>query len=226
MALFDMKASTYDDWCVTPLGGFVDFIEKNLMKEVAELKQNEKVLDLGCGTGAYSYWLLGEGLHVTGIDISDRMLEMARTKPESNKIHFIQGDVHTLPFSNETFDLIISNITLEFTENPNKVFNEVMRVLKDGGRFVCGFIGKESDWGQLYEDKGKNDESSVFSNAQLFNIDDVRKLSSVPPVELKYALYVGMKEFINIDQAKSLEEERKITYSNNKAGYMVAKWIK
>lgn len=54
----------------------------------------------------------------------------------------INGDFHALPFENEVFDLVTTNITLEFAAHPKQVVFEAMRVLKTGGRFVTGFIGK------------------------------------------------------------------------------------
>jgi ubiquinone/menaquinone biosynthesis C-methylase UbiE len=157
MALFDKKAVAYDDWCKTQVGHFVDSLEKNLMKEVAKPMMGENALDLGCGTGIYSYWLLEQGLSVTGVDISSEMLKVAKTKRDSEKIQFLQGDIYSLPFPNETFDLVVSNIVLEFTNNPKQVVKEALRVLKHGGRFVCGLIGKESDWGKMYQDHGNQD---------------------------------------------------------------------
>ncbi len=56
-SLFDDKANTYDDFCRTPLGYFVDVAEHEMMAAIARPEQGEKAIDLGCGTGSYTYWL-------------------------------------------------------------------------------------------------------------------------------------------------------------------------
>ncbi|WNF36502.1 class I SAM-dependent methyltransferase [Bacillaceae bacterium IKA-2] len=224
MALFNKSASDYDQWCQTPLGSFVDKLEKNLIKEVARPTRGEVALDIGCGTGIYSYWLSELGLEVTGIDLSTEMLAKANEKANAEKIQFIQGDIHKLPFADGSFDLVVSNIVMEFVENPKQVVNEALRVLKPGGRFVCGFIGKESFWGEMYQEKGKGDKDSVFHKASFFNVDEIKKMYKQLPIEIKYGLFVTMDDFENEVEAKKLEAERRKTYSFEKAGYIVAKW--
>lgn len=226
IALFDNSAKTYDDWCETEIGAFVDQIEKGLMKEVAQPQKGEKALDLGCGTGIYSYWLYDLGLEVIGIDISKNMLDVAKKKKHANKIKFVHGDIRNLPFADETFELVISNIVLEFTQNPQEIVKEAFRVVKKGGRLVIGFIGRDSAWGRMYEEKGKRDQRSVFSQAQFFSIDEIKKLYEVPPSEVNYGLYVSAKEFTTLDVAFQLEKERSQIYSISDAGYIVAKWQK
>lgn len=226
MALFDLSAEGYDSWCQTEIGSFVDTLEKNLMKEVAEPKKDEKVLDLGCGTGVYSYWLNEQGLSVTGIDISSGMLNVAKSKVNADQIKFLKGDIEHLPFENETFDLVISNIVLEFTANPKEIVKEAFRVLKKDGRLVIGFIGKNSSWGKMYQEKGKQNPNSVFSKAKFFSQDDINELYKTRPDSMKFGLYFSMDEFIDKKQATKIEEERKklINYAN--AGYIVARWVK
>lgn len=226
IALFDQSAITYDHWCETEVGSFVDQVEKELMKEVAKPQKGEKALDLGCGTGIYSYWLYEQGLDVVGIDISKNMLDVAKKKKDAKNITFLQGDISNLPFANETFDLVISNIVLEFTHNPQVIVKEALRVVKKGGRLVIGFIGKESTWGKMYHKKGKNDPTSVFAHAKFFNTDEIAQLNETPPIQFNYGLYVAMDEFTTIEAARELEKDRTKTSSDQDAGYIVAKWQK
>lgn len=226
IALFDLSAKTYDSWCETKIGAFVDQLEKDLMKKVAQPQKGEKALDLGCGTGIYSYWLYEQGLKVTGIDISKNMLDVAKKKKHASDVTFVHGDISKLPFADETFDLVISNIVLEFTHNPQEIVKEAMRVVKKDGRLVIGFIGKDSSWGKMYQEKGKHQPTSVFSEAQFFDRDDILQLYEEPPTEIDYALYVSMDEFTNIEVARQLEDERKKTKPIRQAGYIVAKWQK
>lgn len=228
MALFDQSAETYDEWCSTPLGSFVDELEKQIMKKIAQPKQGEKALDLGCGTGIYSLWLSEQGVYVTGIDISSEMLKKAKSKAENKNqnIEFIKGDVHSLPFPDQTFDLIISNIVLEFVDSPKKVISEGLRVLKPGGRLVIGMIGKHSDWAKMYEMRGKDKKDSIFSNAHFFSLQEINHFSSSKPTDVHFALYFSPYEFVSRKQISILENERSKQQEEENAGFVVCKWIK
>lgn len=224
MALFDASAATYDDWCKTELGSFVDQLEKKIVEKLAVPVKGEKALDLGTGTGIYALWLVEKGLAVTGVDVSMGMLEKAKIKnPHAT---FICSDIHALPFEDETFDLVVCNIALEFVTDPKKVIAEVFRVLKKNGRFVCGFIGKESSWGEQYIKKGKEKADSVFASATFFTPDSVKQLTNVLPEKIEYGLYIGPNEFQGKSQAEQVEKERAETSKGQHAGYFAVRWRK
>lgn len=105
----------------------------------------ERVLDLCCGTGDLAIditRLASYHIDITGIDFSERMLDLARLKAESatQKIKFTIGDASNLPFPDNYFDSVgISFATRNLTyKNPHAArhLSEVLRVLKPGGRFV------------------------------------------------------------------------------------------
>lgn len=93
------------------------------------------VLDLGCGTG---YWTqcLGEQYphaQITGLDIAPGMLEQARQRHGDN-IYWQQGDAAALPFSERSFDLIFSNLAVQWCRDISAVMHELQRVLRSGGQ--------------------------------------------------------------------------------------------
>jgi len=95
------------------------------------LKTPNLVLDLGCGRGSF-----GTGnahVKVVGIDIDQCALEMARTREEVLLGDFESG---TLPFQSETFGGFIAKDILEHIDSPERVVQELRRVLKPGGRGV------------------------------------------------------------------------------------------
>jgi len=94
------------------------------------------VLDLGCGTGRHAHWLAEEGANVTAIDFSPGMLQQARSKPGAESIDFQTHDLHQpLPFGPQ-FDLVVSGLVMEHLSDLPRLFAQVHRVLRPGGRFV------------------------------------------------------------------------------------------
>ncbi|SFV10369.1 class I SAM-dependent methyltransferase [Alicyclobacillus macrosporangiidus] len=222
-ALFDEKASTYDDFCRTPLGHFVDVVEREIVAVTAKPKQGEKVIDLGCGTGSYTYWLSDLGLSVVGVDISQKMLEVARNKREK-VVTFVQADLLNLPFDNNTFDLAVCNTVLEFLQDPVAALREGLRVLKPGGRLVVGFINSSGTWAKKYSERGRKDPGSVFRHARFFSVDEVSTMLPFRPSEVRFGLYVGPDEFQDFGSAMQLERE--CDGQQQGAGYFVVRWDK
>lgn len=115
--------------------------------------ENKNVLDAGCGEGYLSRMLSGNGAEVTAVDYSTRMLEIAKERTSKNvSIKYMHGnceDLHIL--ENNSFDLIISNMVIQDLANYQQAFQEMHRVLKDGGVYIFSilhpcFITPASGW--------------------------------------------------------------------------------
>jgi len=102
-------------------------------------KSGERILDLGCGTGALTAEIAACGAHVIGVDRSAEMIEEARKKFPA--IQFEVCDARALPFSKE-FDAVFSNAALHWIPEAERVIQGVARALKPGGRLVAEFGGK------------------------------------------------------------------------------------
>jgi ubiquinone/menaquinone biosynthesis C-methylase UbiE len=228
MPLFDHSAHDYDSWCKTPMGSYVDLLEKQLMNEVAQPKKGEIAIDLGCGTGIYSIWLAEKGLSVTGVDLSTEMIKVAekKTSERNLNIYYKKADLHHLPFEDNSFDLAVCNIALEFADSPEKVIEEGLRVLKKGGRLVIGMIGKNSEWSKIYQRRGKENKESVFAHARFFSSDEIKLLSKNQPVIQRYGLYITPVNFQNKSIAAQIEEENQALQLEEGAGYIVSRWEK
>ncbi len=100
-----------------------------------ELEKDDKILDLGCGSGRDCFFLARKGIKVTGIDISGVAIEKARefAKKENLDIQFDVGNIEELPYEDKSFDKVISAYTIQDTDI-EKVSKEIHRVLKDNGR--------------------------------------------------------------------------------------------
>jgi SAM-dependent methyltransferase len=110
------------------------------------------VLDLGCGAGVpVTRWLAGRGFAVTGVDVSARQLELARSNVPDGT--FIKADMTGLAFDPETFDAVVafhSIIHVPRNEHP-ALLARIHRWLKPGGVFlatmtVTDYEGQDDDW--------------------------------------------------------------------------------
>jgi arsenite methyltransferase len=107
---------------------------------VAELHEGETVLDLGSGGGIdvlLSARRVGPTGKVYGLDMTDEMLALAlRNKAEAgvDNVEFLKGYIEAVPLPADTVDVIISNCVINLSDDKAKVFEEMTRVLKPGGR--------------------------------------------------------------------------------------------
>jgi len=129
---FDRIAPLYDAWA----GGQHARVAARLV-DLAAPVQNEHVLDVGTGTGLVAHLVapkVSPGA-VLGIDLSDRMLAIARTNQHKN-VQFVGMAAEHLVFRPETFDLVTMGEALTYFADPAAALAEAHRVLKAGGRLA------------------------------------------------------------------------------------------
>lgn len=122
------------------------------------VKKNAKVCDLGCGDGYGSYKLTQAGYEVTGVDVSEEMLEKAAAVNAGGSAKFLKGDMENVPVKNRQFDAVLAINSLEWTESPLNVLNEMKRILKDDGIVCIGILGptagpRVNSYRRLYGEK-------------------------------------------------------------------------
>jgi arsenite methyltransferase len=123
--------------CCLSCGGAVNY---------SEVREGEICVDLGSGRGTDAIRLaenVGSGGRVYGIDISEGMIQKARntaSRLEVSNVEFIQSTLEKINLEDNCADLIISNCTINHSSDKQKVWNEVFRILKKGGRFVVSDI--------------------------------------------------------------------------------------
>ena len=222
MAIFDEEAIHYDEWYGTKKGAFIDRIETKCAFELFETHEGMKILDVGCGTGNFSIKLAELGCEIVGIDVSDKMLEMARKKASSKnlKAEFLRMDACNLDFADETFDGVISIATLEFVSNYQKAIDEMFRVVKRGGQILIGTINKDSKWGKFY--KSRDLSNTVFKYAKFKNLKELAKVHNDELVEVRKCLFIPP----NLDEEQyNLKNEERYSKSEE-GGFICALWIK
>lgn len=191
MVVFDNEAAAYDSWYETKLGKFVDEVERECAFSLLSLVKGKRVLDIGCGTGNFSFKLAKRGYHVIGVDVSGEMLAIAKKRAAADglEIEFITMDAHRLDFADESFDCAFSMAVFEFLQDPEKALEEMFRVTEPGGTIIMGTINRESDWGRLYTSPAFK-ENTVFKYAKLATPEDIEKLKPKHMVAMKECLFI------------------------------------
>ncbi len=117
---------------------FVSWLATDLV-ELLSPKAEERILDLGCGTGHLTQKIATYGSEVLGIDSAETMISQARKNYPN--LQFAVVDATKLEFREE-FDAVFSNAVLHWIKQPEKVIAGVWKSLKPKGRFVAEFGGK------------------------------------------------------------------------------------
>ena len=127
----------------------------------ANIQEGEIVLDLGSGSGLDCFIagkVVGRRGRAIGVDMTPEMLSRARSIAKENKIRNVEfrlGEIENLPIADNTADVCISNCVINMSENKGRVYREIFRALKPGGRIsICDIVIMK----ELTEEM-KNDEA-------------------------------------------------------------------
>jgi SAM-dependent methyltransferase len=134
---FGLVAKSYES-------GAAEFVQR------LGLTQGTRVLDVACGTGSLALPAARAGADVTGVDIAPNLVEQARRRAaaEGLRARFDEGDAEALPYSDGTFDAVISMFGVMFAPRQELAANELLRVCRKGGRIAlanwtpAGFAGQ------------------------------------------------------------------------------------
>jgi ubiquinone/menaquinone biosynthesis methyltransferase len=141
--LFATIADRYDLITVLLSGG-ADARWKRRIVSMSDAGPGVRALDLACGTGDIAFALAARGASVIGLDITPRMIELARargretTGPRSpaSGPRFLVGDMLALPFEDARFDLVTTGYGIRNVPDIDAALREIGRVLRPGGRFL------------------------------------------------------------------------------------------
>lgn len=98
-----------------------------------------EVLELGCGAGKNTEWLLSKATHVTGVDFSEEMLNLAKEKIKEGDVRFILADISTeWNFVSSKIDLLTCSLVLEHIKDIDFIFKQAANSLKANGLFYIG----------------------------------------------------------------------------------------
>ena len=145
-------------------------LDKTITKEFLSKIDFFKVLELGCGSGKNTEWLIAKADSLIGLDFSKKMLDLARKKIVSKKVTFINADLNgKWPVHNNSFDLATINLPLEHIEVLDHIFNSLFMKLSQGGKcFVCELHPKKQLEGSKaqFEKNGTDIVLDVFQHSE------------------------------------------------------------
>lgn len=122
----------------------IDKIWRKKAIQVCDLKSNDKVLDLCCGTGQminYACRKVGKNTEVIGLDFNQEMLNVGYKRLNESikeyKFKLLKGDILELPFKDNSFHCVTIAFGLRNIKDKSRALSEIYRVLKPGGKLVC-----------------------------------------------------------------------------------------
>jgi demethylmenaquinone methyltransferase / 2-methoxy-6-polyprenyl-1,4-benzoquinol methylase len=134
-ALFATIADRYD-FITVALSYGQDRRWKRRLIDLAAPQRGSRALDLATGTGDIAFALAARGARVVGLDITLRMIELARAKHDRGLVRFLVGDMLALPFPSACFDIVTTGYGLRNVPNLTTAIDEIGRVLAPGGQLL------------------------------------------------------------------------------------------
>ena len=126
----------------------------------------ESVLELGCGTGKNTKWLLEKAKHIIGLDFSQEMLNKAKEKISDERVIFRRADLtENWKIDNNFADLITCSLTLEHIKNLNHIFNQANLKIKNNGIF---FISELHPFKQYSGSKAKYETENGTKELEVY----------------------------------------------------------
>ena len=114
-------------------------LEALALQKILQGKNFKHCLEVGCGTGKNTAWLLTICDQITAIDLSNGMLEIAKNKIQSERVNFIEADItKDWTFAKNTYDLVTFSLMLEHIEDLHAVFQKLSIVTATGSHVYIG----------------------------------------------------------------------------------------
>jgi SAM-dependent methyltransferase len=147
-----LKTRLKATWMAGNYDYFSRFMESSAIEfaDRVGVRQDDKLLDVACGSGQLALIAARRGARVTGVDIATNSIEAARGRAaaEGLDIRFDEGDAEALPYADATFDIVATIFGAMFAPQPEAAAREILRVCRPGGTIAManwtkeGFVGK------------------------------------------------------------------------------------
>ncbi len=153
--------------------------------DLLDPKKGERVLDVGCGEGTLAIEIEKRGAKVIGVDTSKEMIEQSKAKG----IEAYVCSATDLPYDKE-FDAVFSNAVLHWVKDAKSVVQNIAKVLKNGGHFVCEFGGEGNVYyvvSAMQEVFEKHPEFGEFNNPWYFpSVEEYRRVLELEGFRVEY----------------------------------------
>lgn len=132
----------------------------------------DRCLEIGCGTGKNTQWLLTRAHHITAVDLSEEMLSKARQKTGASNVAFKQADItEDWTFAEGLYDLATFSLVLEHIENLDPVFEKLSGVVQAGGHIYVGELHPFKQYGGT-KARFETEEGTAIVNCFNHHISD------------------------------------------------------
>jgi len=161
-------------------------IEAIALQQALSDQHFDRTLEIGCGTGKNTGFLLSISDEVVAVDLSTEMLAMARAKNLPGRVDFIQADItKDWNFATGLFDLVTFSLVLEHIKDLQPVFEKVYHILKPGGRI---YIGELHPFKQYSGSKARFETEDGTKTVTCFNhhVSDFTTLSEKAGFNLEH----------------------------------------
>ncbi|MDO4554515.1 MAG: class I SAM-dependent methyltransferase [Lachnospiraceae bacterium] len=115
-----------------------------MTKKICEyINRDMNVLELACGPGMISFTIARQCRHLEATDFSENMIKEAKHKNTSRRVYFSVQDATKLPYASNTFDAVVMANALHIMPNPELALENIRKVLKEDGFFICPTFTRE-----------------------------------------------------------------------------------
>ena len=192
-----------------------------LPTQFADICVGDSVLDLGSGAGNDCFVaraIVGASGKVTGLDFTEAMITKALLNNQKlgyENVEFVQGDIESMPFSDDVFDVIVSNCVLNLVPDKTKAFIEIMRVLKPGGHFCVSDVVTKGELPQVLK------EDAVMYAGCVAGAIDINEYMKIIEKQGFDDITIHKQKLISIPKeilAKYLTEDEVVSFAKRETG--------
>lgn len=148
---FNRSAVTYDDHC-----RIQRLLAGRLMARLEAEAPPGVILELGCGTGYLTQLMTSRfpGARILAVDFAERMIQLARGRVGGERVEFAVADAETAGFDPGSFDVVVSNATIQWFDDPISTFVRLTGALRPGGVMLHSTFGPDTfcEWRSLFDD--------------------------------------------------------------------------
>lgn len=169
--------------------GHINEESLQLLLEMAEVSNQDTVLDVACGPGIVACAFAPFSSHVTGIDITPAMLEQAQSLAQKHgltNLSWQQGEGEALPFAEGSFSIVLSRYAFHHCLQPDIVFSEMIRVCRPRGKVLIADVALPSSKVNAYDHLEKLRDPSHTHALSLEELQNLATASNLQNVRLAF----------------------------------------